>query len=45
MAGKSLMTLAFKQHSRRYKEPIAPATTLEGLRSLIQQRRYNSRHA
>jgi hypothetical protein len=45
MASKSRMRLTFEKHNRRYKESIAPATMLEGPKTLIQQRRYANRHA
>ena len=34
MAGKSRMRPSFKKHTRRYKEVVAPAKLLEGLKIL-----------
>jgi hypothetical protein len=44
MAGKSRMRPSFKKHTRRYKEMIAPAKVLEGLKNLTKKRRYANRH-
>ena len=44
MAGKARMRPSFKKHTRRYKEVIAPAKTLEGQRNLARKRRYANRH-
>jgi hypothetical protein len=44
MAGKSRARPSFKKHIRRYKEVIAPAKTLEGMKNLTKKRRYASRH-
>ena len=44
MAGKSRMRPSFKKHTRRYKEVIAPAKTLEGMKKLTKKRRYANRH-
>ena len=35
---------SFKKHTRRYKEVIAPAKVLEGLKNLTKKRRYANRH-
>ena len=37
MAGKARMRPSFKKHTRRYKEVIAPAKMLEGLKNLYQE--------
>jgi hypothetical protein len=44
MAGKSRVRPSFKKHTRRYKEVVAPAKTLEGQRRLTKKRRYANRH-
>ena len=44
MAGKARMRLSFKKHTRRYKEVIAPAKVLEGLKNFTKKRRYANRH-
>jgi len=44
MAGKARMRPSFKKHTRRYKETIAPAKTLQGLKNLTKKRRYANRH-
>jgi hypothetical protein len=44
MAGQSHMRPSFKKHTRRYREVIAPARTLEGLKNLTKKRRYANRH-
>jgi hypothetical protein len=44
MAGKSRMRPSFKKHTKRYREMIAPAKTLEGLKNLTKKRRYSNRH-
>jgi hypothetical protein len=44
MAGKSRMRPSFKKHTKRYREMIAPAKTLEGLKNLTKKRRYANRH-
>jgi len=44
VAGKSRMRPSFKKHTRRYKEVIAPAKVIEGLKNLTKKRRYASRH-
>lgn len=44
MAGKSRMRPSFKKNSRRYREVIAPAKTLEGQKNLAKKRRYANRH-
>ena len=44
MAGKSRMRPSFKKHTRRYKEAVAPAKVLEGLKNLTKKRRYANRH-
>jgi len=44
MAGKARMRPSFKKHTRRYKEVIAPAKTLEGQKNLTKKRRYANRH-
>jgi len=44
MAGKARMRPSFKKHTRRYKELVAPAKTLEGLKNLTKKRRYANRH-
>jgi hypothetical protein len=44
VAGKARMRPSLKKHTRRYKEVIAPAKTLEGQRNLTKKRRYANRH-
>ncbi|KLK92351.1 hypothetical protein AA309_15345 [Microvirga vignae] len=44
MAGKARMRPSFKRHTRRYREVIAPAKTLEGQKNLTKKRRYANRH-
>lgn len=44
MAGKARTRPSFKKHTRRYKEKIAPAKTLEGQKDLAKKRRYANRH-
>jgi hypothetical protein len=44
MAGKSRVRPSFKKHTRRYKEVINPAKTLEGQKNLAKKRRYANRH-
>jgi hypothetical protein len=44
MAGKARMRPLFKKHTRRYKEVVAPAMTLEGQKNLAKKRRYVNRH-
>jgi len=44
MAGKARMRPSFKKHTRRYKEVIAPAKTVEGQKNLAKKRRYANRH-
>jgi hypothetical protein len=44
MAGKSRVRPSFKKHTRRYKEVIAPAKVLEGLKDLTKKRGYANRH-
>ncbi len=44
MAGKSRMRPSFKKNTRRYREVVAPAKTLEGLKKLTKKRRYANRH-
>jgi hypothetical protein len=44
MAGKSRMRPSFKKNTRRYREVIAPAKTLEGQKKLTKKRRYANRH-
>jgi hypothetical protein len=44
MAGRSRMRPSFKKHTRRYKEIIAPARTLEGQKNFAKKRRYTNRH-
>jgi hypothetical protein len=44
MAGKSRMRPSFKKNTRRYREMIAPANTLEGQKKLTKKRRYANRH-
>ena len=43
MAGKARMRPSFKKYTRRYKEVIAPAKTLEGQKNLAKKRRYANR--
>ncbi len=43
-ACKARMRPSFKKHTRRYKEVIAPAKTLEGQKSLTKKHRYANRH-
>ena len=43
-AGKSRMRPSFKKNTRRYREVIAPAKTLEGQKKLTKTRRYANRH-
>jgi hypothetical protein len=38
------MRPSFKKHTRRYKEMVAPAKTLEGMKKLTKKRRYANRH-
>ena len=40
MAGKARVRPSFKKHTRRYKEVIVPAKTLEGQRRLTKKRRH-----
>jgi hypothetical protein len=44
MAGKARMRPSFKKHTKRYREVIAPAKTLEGMKNLTKKRRYANRH-
>jgi hypothetical protein len=44
MAGKARMRPSFKTNTRRNKEVIAPAKTLEGQKNLAKKRRYANRH-
>jgi len=44
MAGKSRARPSFKKHTRRYREVIALAKTLEGQKNLAKKRRYANRH-
>jgi len=44
MAGKARMKPSFKKKTRRYREVIAPAKTLEGQKNLTKKRRYANRH-
>ena len=44
MASKSRARPSFKKHTRRYREVIAPAKVLEGLKNLTKKRRYAIRH-
>jgi hypothetical protein len=44
MAGKARIRPSFKKHTRRYREVIAPAKTLEGQKNLAKKRRYANRH-
>jgi hypothetical protein len=44
VAGKSRMRPSFKKHTKRYREVIAPAKTLEGLKNLTKKQRYANRH-
>jgi hypothetical protein len=44
MAGKSRMRPSFKTHTRRYREVIAPAKTLEGQKNLTKKQRYANLH-
>jgi hypothetical protein len=44
MAGKARMRPSFKKHTRRYKEVIAAAKTLDGQKNLAKKRRYANRH-
>ena len=44
IAGKSRMRPSFKKNTRRYREVIAPAKTLEGQKKLTKKRRYANRH-
>lgn len=44
MAGKARTRPSFKKNTRRYKEIIAPAKTLEGQKDLAKKRRYANRH-
>jgi hypothetical protein len=44
MAGKARVRPSFKKNTRRYKEVVAPAKTLEGQRRLTKKRRYANRH-
>ena len=44
MAGKSRMRPSFKKHTRRYKEVITRAKTLELQKKLTNKRRCANRH-
>jgi hypothetical protein len=44
MAGKARMRPSFKKNTRRYREVIGPAKTLEGQKNLAKKRRYANRH-
>lgn len=44
MAGKARVRPSFKKRTRRYREVIAQAKTLEGQKSLTKKRRYANRH-
>ncbi|WP_457093457.1 hypothetical protein [Microvirga sp. P5_D2] len=44
MAGKTRTKPSFKKHTRRYREMIARAKTLEGQKDLAKKRRYANRH-
>jgi hypothetical protein len=44
MAGKARSRPSFKKRTRRYKEVIALAKTLEGQKNLSRKRRYANRH-
>ena len=44
MAGKSRMRPSFKKHTSRYRDVIAPAKLLEGMKKLTKKRRYAKRH-
>jgi hypothetical protein len=44
MAGKSRVRPSFKKNTRRHKEVVAPAKTLEGQKKLTRKRSYANRH-
>jgi hypothetical protein len=44
MAAKARMRPSWKKRSVRWKETVAPAKTVEGMRRLTKKRRYATRH-